>query len=57
MTDQERDEPRTTGNRVDAAVRRSGSAPEPLPEDTESPAEQAIVNEERALESGEENVV
>jgi hypothetical protein len=57
MTDQERDEPLTNVERAEAEVGRSGSAPEPPPEDTKTPADQAVSNQEQALESGEENVV
>ena len=57
MTDQERDEPLTNVERAEAEVGRSGSTPEPPPEDTKTPADQAVSNQEQALESGEENVV
>jgi hypothetical protein len=57
MTEQERDDPRTTVDRPDAAVGQLGNDPRSAPEDTETPAEQAVSNQEQALESDEENVV
>ena len=57
MAEQERDESLPDVDRADAEVGRSGSDPRPAHEDTETPADQAIINEEQALESGEENVV
>ena len=56
-TEQERHEPLPELDRGDAEVERSGGGPESPPEDAERPTNQAIINQERALESGEENVV
>ncbi len=57
MTEQEWDETRPVVDRRDAEVGRSGSGPESPPEDPATPADQAVTNQEQALESGEENVV
>ena len=57
MTERDQTEARAEADPADTEMRqlRSGS----LSEDTEArrPADQAIINEEQALESGEENVV
>ena len=57
MTEQERDEPLPDVDRLDAAVGKSDRGPQSAHEATETPADQAVSNQERALESGEENVV
>ena len=56
-TEQERHEPLPELDRGDAEVERSGGGPESPPEDPETSADQAASNQERALDSGEENVV
>ena len=57
MTERERNEARPDATPNDPEVERSSS--DPLPEQTEAggPTDQAVTNEERALDSGEENVV
>ena len=57
MTEQEREESLPDVDRLDAAVGQSDSGPQLAHEDAETPADQAVSNQERALESGEENVV
>ena len=60
MAEQERDTRDTSDSDADPAnpqVGQSNSAPPPEQNDAESPTDQAILNEERALDSGEENAV
>ena len=57
MTERERNEARPDADPNDPEVERSRSGPPPEDPDAERPTDQAIINEERALESGEENVV
>lgn len=57
MTEQERDAPRPEADDADSEVRRSSSGPPAEHNDAKRPTDQAIINEEQALESGEENVV
>ena len=57
MTERDHPEARPNADPADTEIRQSRSGP--LSEDTEArrPADQAIINQEQALESGEENVV
>ena len=57
MTEQEREESLPDVDRLDAAVGQSDSGPQSAHEDAETPADQAVSNQEQALETGEENVV
>ena len=57
MTEQKREEPLPDLDRLDAAVGQMGNGPHAAPEDAVTPADQAVSNQEQALESGEENVV
>jgi hypothetical protein len=57
MTEREQNEARPEADPADPAVGRSSSDSPPEHNDAERPTDQAIINEERALESGEENVV
>jgi hypothetical protein len=57
MTEREQNAARPDVDRVDAEVGQLGNDPRAAHEDTETPTDQAIINEERGLESGEENVV
>ncbi len=57
MTERERDESQPEADSANPKVGRSHSGPPPERNDPERPTDQAIFNEERALESGEENVV
>ena len=57
MAEQERDTSESDADPVDPEVGRSSSGPPPEHKDASRPTDQAIINEERALESGEENVV
>jgi hypothetical protein len=57
MTEQEREEPLPDVDRREAADGQLGSDPRSAHEDSKTPADQAIINQEQALESGEENVV
>ena len=57
MTERERDEARPEADPADPEGGRSDSGPELLPRDPVTPADQAVDNQEQALESGEENVV
>jgi hypothetical protein len=57
MTERDQNEARPEADPPDPEVGRSSSGLPPGPKDAERPTDQAIVNEERALESGEENVV
>jgi hypothetical protein len=57
MTERERTEARPDADPDDPEVERSGSGPPPKDPDAGRPTDQAVINEERALESGEENVV
>jgi hypothetical protein len=56
MAEQERDPSESDADPANPKVGRSHSAP-PEQNDAGRPTDQAIVNEEHALESGEENVV
>ena len=57
MAEQERDTSESDADPLDPKVRQSTSGPPPEHTDAERPTDQAIINQERALESGEENVV
>jgi hypothetical protein len=57
MTERERNEARPDTDPADPEVERSRRNPPPEQTETGRPTDQAISNEERALESGEENVV
>jgi hypothetical protein len=57
MTERERHEARPEADPADPEVGRSNSGPPPEDTDAGRPTDQAIINEEQALESGEENVV
>jgi hypothetical protein len=57
MAEQERDTSESDADPANPKVGQSHSAPPPEQNDAERPTDQAIINEERALESGEENVV
>jgi hypothetical protein len=57
MTEREQNESQPAVDPVDPEVGRSSSDPPPEHTDAERPTDQAISNEEQALESGEENVV
>ena len=56
MAEQERDTLESDADPANPKVGQSHSAP-PEQNDAGRPTDQAIINEERALESGEENVV
>jgi hypothetical protein len=57
MTERERDEARPEADPVELEVGQSPSGSPPKDTDAGRPTDQAVINEERALESGEENVV
>ena len=57
MAEHERDTSESDAEPANPKVGQSNSAPGPEQNDAERPTDQAISNEERALESGEENVV
>ena len=57
MTERDQNEARPEADPADPEVGRSNSVPRPAPKDAERSTDQAIINEEQALESGEENVV
>ena len=57
MTERERDESQPNADPINPEVPRSSRGPAPEPKDARTPTDQAIVNEERELDSGEENVV
>ncbi len=57
MTERERNEARPDADPNDPEVERSRSDPPPEQTEAGRPTDQAISNEEQALESGEENVV
>jgi hypothetical protein len=57
MAEQERDLSESDADPVSPKVGQSHIATPPEQNDAERPTDQAITNEERALESGEENVV
>jgi hypothetical protein len=57
MTEREREGPLPDADRLGAPVGQSADDPRSAPENAETPADQAIGNQEQALESGEENVV
>ena len=57
MTERERDESRPNADPTNLEVERSNRDPAAEPKDARTPTDQAIINEERELDSGEENVV
>ena len=57
MAELERDESRPDADGADSEAGRSGSGPLSAQEDAVTPTEQAVRNQEQALESGEENAV
>ena len=57
MTEGKRNAARPDADPDDPQVERSSSGPPPAHEDAVRPTDQAISNEEQALDSGEENVV
>ena len=57
MPEQERDTSESDADSGDPELERSSSDPPPEQKDAERSTDQAIINEEQALESGEENVV
>jgi hypothetical protein len=57
MTEREQNEARPDADPADPEVERSSSSPLSEQKDAGRPTDQAIINEQRALESGEENVV
>jgi hypothetical protein len=57
MTERERNEARPDADPENPEVERSRSDPPSEQTEAGGPTDQAISNEERALESGEENVV
>jgi hypothetical protein len=57
MTEREQNEARPDADRADPEVGRSRTGSLPESKDPGRPTDQAIINEEQALESGEENVV
>ena len=57
MTEGKRNAARPDADPDDPQVERSSSGPPPAHEDAVRPTDQAISNEEQALETGEENVV
>ena len=57
MTEREHDEARPEAESADPDVGRSRSGSPPEDPDAGRPTDQAVINEEQALESGEENVV
>jgi hypothetical protein len=57
MTERERDESQTNADPTNLEVERTNRGPAPEPKDARTPTDQAIINEERELDSGEENVV
>jgi hypothetical protein len=57
MTEREQNEARPDADPADAEMERSSSGSPPEQTDAGRPTNQAIINEEQALETGEENVV
>ena len=57
MAERERNEAQLDTDPVDPEVGRASSGPPPEHPDAERPTDQAVSNQEQALESGEENVV
>jgi hypothetical protein len=57
MTERAQNEARPDADPADPEVERSSSSPLSEQKDVGRPTDQAIINEQRALESGEENVV
>jgi hypothetical protein len=57
MTERERHEALPDADPDEPEIERSRSGPPPAHEDGVRPTDQAISNQEQALESGEENVV
>jgi hypothetical protein len=57
MVEQEREKSESDADPVDPEVGPSSGGPLPEQKDAGSPTDQAANNQERALESGEENVV
>ena len=57
MAELERDTPESDEDPVDPEIERLSSGSPPEQKDAGRPTDQAVINEERALDSGEENVV
>ena len=57
MTERKRNEARPEADHADTEAERSSGDPPPEQKDAGRPTDQAIINQEQALESGEENVV
>jgi hypothetical protein len=57
MTEREQNESQPAVDTDGPEVERSNSGPPPEDTDAGKPTDQAIINQEQALESGEENVV
>jgi hypothetical protein len=57
MIEREQNEAWPDADRADPGVERSSGDPPAEHTDAERPTDQAIINQEQALESGEENVV
>ena len=57
MTERKRNEAQPEADRADPEVERSSGDPPAQQRDAGRPTDQAIFNEEQALDSGEENVV
>ena len=57
MAEQERDKSESDADPHDPEIERSSSGPPPEQKVAGRPTDQAVINEEQALESGEENVV
>ena len=57
MTEPDCEEPRPVLDRRGTEVRQPATDPQSVPEDAVTLADQAVSNQEQALESGEENVV
>ena len=57
MTEREQHESRPGADPTDPEFGQPGTGPPSVSEDGVTPADQAVSNEEQALESGEENAV
>ena len=57
MTERERNAARPNADPDEPEIERSRSSPPSAHEGAVGPTDQAIINEEQALEAGEENVV
>ena len=57
MTEREQNDSRADADPADPERGYPGAGPQSVSEDAETPADQAVSNQEQALESGEENVV